>query len=207
MKSFFKILLLCFGLFFIFRGKIPSNLLDLISNDLSRDKVTKILAETYPKESILRKLDNKYGFDADAGANAGVGVVKRGQIDKLKEFGFINTTIATRNDRYFGLQYEYDVVFTSKLSPYIIEEINDINSWGYRPPTKIIKVKIAENVFNEISGIRKEGDNQYLVEFSTKIVTNPLAEILPLEQNEDGVGKGVVRFVRYDDGWRYGKLY
>ncbi len=203
MKSFFKILLLCFGLFFVFRDKIPSNLLDLISNDLSRDKATKILAETYLKESILRKLDNTYGFDADAYGD----VKKREEIDKLKEFGFINTTIATRNDRYFGLQYEYDVVFTSKLSPYIIEEINDINSWGYRPPTKIVKVKIAENVFNEITGIRKEGDNQYIVEFSTKIVTNPLAEILPLEQHEDGVGKSVVRFVRYDDGWRYGKLY
>jgi hypothetical protein len=109
MKSFFKILLLCFGLFFVFRDKIPSNLLDLISNDLSRDKATKILAETYPKESILRELYSKYDFDANAGANAGLGVVKRGQIDKLKEFGFINTTIATQNHRYFGLQYKYDL--------------------------------------------------------------------------------------------------
>jgi hypothetical protein len=95
----------------------------------------------------------------------------------------------------------------SILNFYALSMRNFYNSLVDRLPIKIIKVKIAENVFNEITGIRKEGDNQYIVEFSTKIVTNPLAEILLLEQHEDGVGKGVVRFVRYDDGWRYGKLY
>lgn len=220
MIGFFKILLLvslCFGVFFIsqqpdllkqsdipkdleksviawVRNKIPSNLFDLISSDLSRDKARSILAETYPHDKIVRTINSEYQID-DMSPTGSRNRQEEQTLKKLKESGYIDTTVIRRTQGYFpGSQY--NVTFTPKLSSYIE---------GKRLGGFITDVKIAESVFNEITGIRKINDNEYIVEFTTKIVPNPLSEAFPLDSYESNGSQQRVYFVRYDDGWRYGK--
>ncbi|MFZ2171128.1 MAG: hypothetical protein WAW61_16020 [Methylococcaceae bacterium] len=202
MKGFLKILLLlllCYGLFFVFQDKIPSDLLDLISNDLSRNKARSILAETYPSEKILRSIGSSQQITTISTQDGSVMNFEKETkqiLDNLKNADYIDITTTTRLGYFGGLFY--NITFKPKLSPYIENK-------GEFMGESFVKVKIADTVFNEITGIRKVDDNQYIVEFSTKTVTNPLGEIFPLKSYEGGNGSHSVHFVKYDDGWRYGK--
>ncbi|SDM97982.1 hypothetical protein SAMN05421813_13142 [Daejeonella rubra] len=88
------------------------------------------------------------------------------------------------------------ISFTDKAKPYLLPVSNEDKK------SKVQRVKIAEEVLEEISGIQMlDGEKRAVVEYKTsfKDIT-PFSPLSTLKLNEKNTRKAY--FSLYDDGWR-----
>ncbi|MBF0411619.1 MAG: TonB family protein [Desulfamplus sp.] len=98
-----------------------------------------------------------------------------------------------RDDGYFLLKNE-EFVPTEKLKPLICKPEFGLSMFLY--------ITKAYEIFSEVTGIRKESENNVAVEYSTKVVSTEIAKYFPLEKEETKTETRVAYFSEYDDGWR-----
>lgn len=173
------------------------------SNDLSRSQAKKILQNH--AQPITRNLNYKYTIPGWVDNYTGqenyynITQIKETEdyLNKLKDAGYISysnekqyATAWTASSRQLCL--DYSVTITDKLKPFIIGGNEDY-----------VNFAIASETIDEVTGITKSGDSVRYVEFTTKIIPNPLSEIMPLNDDERTPHRQTAMFQLYDDGWRF----
>jgi hypothetical protein len=113
-------------------------------------------------------------------------------LGRLQKAGYVALRYSKFDNGYLVDHY-FDVTCTPKLLPYVISQNNGI-----------IELKVADVVFDKITGITKApmDENGRIVEFTTKTLTNPLCDIFTLSDFERQPRKIEAYFRQYDDGWR-----
>lgn len=87
------------------------------------------------------------------------------------------------------------ITFTKKAGPYLFPQSDEEKSDG------IQRVKIAEEVLEEVTGIQTDDGNKAIVEVKTSFKNiSPFSTLSKLKLKTENKGK--VNLVLYDDGWR-----
>ncbi len=167
-------------------------------SDLTRSKAKKIL-EKLPPGTITRNIDHRYGPPIRISERE-IGDPRTFKqyedlLDKLKANGYITYEKHTDSAQVFSQKLYglwYDVQFTDKLKPFIINESQQGAT-----------VKVADIVIDEVTGITKMSDTERFAEYTTKVIPNALSKDLPLSEEENKSYKRGAHFKLYDDGWRW----
>lgn len=200
-------------LLFVF-GLISCN----ISKELSRGKAEEILSKGdygYIGGSLPKSLNE--GFQMGTSGGNEPNLVSQAEKDiegwvgkqktiyaKLEEKGFIKYNVwrGKQGQRppgfpraqismvdYMYVFVQFNMEATDKLKPYIISSDN-----------YFYKVKVADIIFDKITGVTKISDNEASVEFTLKIKDTPLKGLVD-ESDTPNLNRSA-DFRKYDDGWR-----
>lgn len=167
------------------------------SKDLSRGAAEKKLKTLNP-QLITRHIDSRYGpgiriFESQI-KDPNTFKQYEDLLNQLQTAGWITYEKKTDSVQVFSqMMYGlwYDVHFTDKLKPFIVEE----NQSG-------VKVVVAKREIDKVTGIAKHDPTTCEVEFMTKVTPTELTSMFPLENYETKPGKHTRIFKLFDDGWR-----
>jgi hypothetical protein len=192
-KSFSVLLILVATLLFCNCSSNP------FSRDLSRSKA-KSLLEAQPRSldtTIKKVVQVKYvslstGRPIEEVRNQ----EEKQKLDSLQSNGYISIqqTVSTAGNYY--QEYYYNAIPTAKLTPFILDQ----DDYG-------IKVKTADVIVDQITGISKISDSDCYAQFTVIIKPTTIGMFFPsdpysMKRLQSGVI--VAYFKRYDDGWRFG---
>jgi hypothetical protein len=167
------------------------------SKDLSRGAAEKKLKTLNP-QLITRHIDSRYGpgiriFEYQI-KDPNTFKKYEDLLNQLQSGGWITYEKKTDSVQFFSqMMYGlwYDVHFTDKLKPFIVEK----NQSG-------LQVVVAKREFDKVTGIVKQDPTTCEVEFMSKVTPNELTSVFPLEKHETEPGKHTCIFRLFDDGWR-----
>lgn len=87
------------------------------------------------------------------------------------------------------------ISFTKKAEPYLLPQSDEDKTDGVQ------RVKIAEEVLEEVTGVQIDGENKAIAKIKTSFMNvSPFSSLSKLELKTEKVDK--VNFELYDDGWR-----
>jgi len=181
----------------VFSSLILCITLTSCSKDLSRGAAAKKL-KTLKPALITRHINSRYGpgiriFESQI-RDPNTFKQYEEPLNKLKAGGWITYEKRTDSVQFFSqMMYGlwYDVHFTDKLKPFIVER----NQSG-------LDVLVAKREFDKVTGIVKHDPNTCEVEFMTKVTPTELSSVYELERHEAEPRKYTRTFKLFDDGWR-----
>lgn len=167
------------------------------SKDLSRGAAEKKL-KTLKPQLITRHINSRYGpgiriFESQF-KDPNTYRQYEEPLNKLRAGGWITYDKKTDAVQFFSqMMYGlwYDVHFTDKLKPLIVQQ----NQSG-------VEVVVAKREFDKVTGIAKHDPNTCEVEFMSKVIPTELTSVYPLERHEMEPKKHSRTFKLFDDGWR-----
>ena len=176
---------------------ICATLVASCSKDLSRGEAETKL-KTLKPATVTRHIDSRYG----PGIRVFEFQIKDPEtfrkyeepLNKLKAGGWITYEKKTDSGQFWSAKlygFWYDVNFTDKLKPFIVER----NQSG-------VDVLVAKREFDKVTGITKLDPNTCEVEFMTKVSPTELTSVFPLEKHEAEPVTHTRTFKLFDDGWR-----
>lgn len=168
--------------------------------DLTRDKAHEMLSkksfydvQSYPPIEPRYSLyyDQKAGKIESTGREEFLSYMKM-----LQGAGLITITEkkGTPSWKDGPIPLTWHIALTDKAKDYVVK----VGNFGM---FNFIK---GRGVIDKVTGITNEPSdiNSRIVEVTTKIITTPIAEVLPLSEKEKASRTMKVMFKKYDDGWR-----
>lgn len=151
------------------------------SNDLSRESAAEILGKDFPRPYVFKVYtavpqQAKIATESTLEAD---GLIKVERVQKLVDAG------------------KPFIFFTEKAQPFLLETSEADQK------ENIQNVKIGDEEFGEVTGIKLSGDGKSaIVEYTTNLKNvTPFASIMPRKITKTTTANKA-KFALYDDGWR-----
>lgn len=180
------------------------------SSDLSRGQAAKKIKQLYPK--IIAKEFKLHQSVSSLWIILRNGRLPKNYQRKMEEIESLLNTMKNdglidfkknqkRRERYLmsrmpNVSISYDIEITKKFEHFI-----------WKKDKSIFKIEVAKVLFDNITGITKDGNVSRVVEYKTRTKTNDVAKYFKLSDYEKNPQQHSVSFRKYDDGWRLVSRY
>jgi len=170
---------------------------------LSRNKAKEIITKhfKYPRPTILRipiGIVEEDQFDLD-----GINGIKWLSILQNKGLIFLDAWLPTTNA--IGMPTRFTgVIPTAEGKKYIVDENDEIFDKNGRRVDKYADVRMAQEAFLDVTGIKLSGDNKKAVVEFTYQYLNPTPFGKDTKYDDTKPKNAKVTLNLYDDGWRVG---